>query len=151
LRIILDTYARTDCWLTYGSWLLDQAQMHGQWPAYRENTTDFRNHEWCGTGVRTWKRWLWDLIDDRDFRDADGNYFRVTEDQAAMLPMLEMSGTGRAIHIPDVLMIYNRSSPHACVYTCRDEMYANANYLKSRPPYARLAEKPTLTLDSKVL
>jgi glycosyltransferase involved in cell wall biosynthesis len=149
LRIILETYERSDCWMTYGSWVSDQGQMHGRWRAYTENTSDFRNHEWLGTGVRTWKRWLWDLIDDRDFRDRDGKYFRVTEDQAAMLPMLEMSGTGRAIHIPDVLMIYNRSSPYACVYTCRDEMYANADYLKTRPPYARLTEKPSRALTSK--
>src|ERR1700730_9895546 len=151
LRIIQDTYERTDCWMTYGSWLSDRAQMYGQWPAYTVNTTDFRNHEWRGTAVRTWERWVWDLIDDRDLRDADGNYFRVTEDQATMLPMLEMSGTGRAIHIPEVLMIYNRSSQHACVYTCRDEMFANADYLKTRQPYARLTEKPALRLGSKVL
>ena len=59
-----------------------------------------------------------------------------------MLPMLEMSGTGRARHIPEVLMVYNRSSPHACVYTCREEMFANEDYIRSCPPYARLKEKP---------
>jgi glycosyltransferase involved in cell wall biosynthesis len=142
LRIIHDTYRQSDCWMTYGSWVSDQSEMQGMWPAYPEEVSDFRSHEWLGTAVRTWKRWLWDLIDDRDFRDAKGNYFRVTEDRAVMLPMLEMSGTRKAKHIRDVLMVYNRSSPHACAYTRRDEMLANGEYLKTRPPYRRLIEKP---------
>ena len=142
LHIIHEAYAKFDCWMTYGSWISDQQDAHGKWPAYPEGTTDFRNSEWLGTAVRTWRRWLWDLIDDRDFRDAGGNYFRVTEDRACVLPMLEMSGTARARHIEDVLMTYNRSSPYACVYTCRDEMLANAEYLKTRPSYSRLVRKP---------
>jgi glycosyltransferase involved in cell wall biosynthesis len=142
LGIIHKTYMATDCWMTYGSWISDLPSGEGRWPAYPEGLIDFRGHKWLGTAVRTWKRWLWDLIDDRDFRDATGAYFRVTEDQALMLPMLEMSGTGRARHIPEVLMVYNRSSPHACVYTCREEMFDNADYIRSRPPYVRLKEKP---------
>ncbi len=140
LAIIHNTYAKFACWMTYGSWIADPPKMRGMWPAYPDGTTDFRNAPWLGTAVRTWKKWLWDLIDDRDFRDAQGNYFRVTEDRAAMLPMLEMSGTSKAKHIPDLLMIYNRFSPHACAYTLRDEMLANSDYLQARPPYSKLIE-----------
>ena len=147
LAIIDKTYRTSNCWMTYGTWIGDDPQLEGMrrglWPAYPNDTTDFRNSEWLGTAVRTWKRWLWDLIDDRDFRDSDGNYFRVTEDQAAMLPMLEMSGTARAKHIADVLMVYNRTSPHACGLTRCEEMLANSRYIVSRPPYSRLVQKPT--------
>ena len=142
LRIIAQTYAATGCWMTYGSWISDHPRMPGSWPSYPEGTQNFRNHLWLGTAVRTWKRWLWERIDDRDFRDAEGRYFRVTEDQATMLPMLEMSGTERARHIAEALMLYNRSSPHACAFTRREEMHANEAYLKTRPPYKRLAAKP---------
>src|SRR4029079_15803433 len=89
LRIIQDAYRQPDCWMTYGSWVSDQPLMQGMWPAYPDGLTDFRSHPWLGTAVRTWKRWLWDMVDDRDLRDAAGNYFCVTEDQAAMFPMLE--------------------------------------------------------------
>ena len=145
LGIIHSTYVRTDCWMTYGSWMPDRPVMPGCWPAYPAGLTDFRNHTWLGTAVRTWQRWLWNLVDDKDFRDENGQYFRVTEDQATMFPMLEMSGTVKAVHIPEVLMIYNRSSPHACAYTRRDEMLSNSEYLKKRPPYAQLAAKPELS------
>ena len=132
--------------MTYGSWVADQPDLEpprmGQWPAYPDGASDFRNSEWLGTAVRTWKRWLWNLIDDRDFRDASGTYFRVTEDQAAMIPMLEMSGTDRARHIAEVLMIYNRSSAHCCGLTCPGEMKANSDYIRTLRPYSLLAAKP---------
>jgi glycosyltransferase involved in cell wall biosynthesis len=146
LCIIDDAYRRHQCWMTYGTWVADQPDLvgmrGGRWPAYPEDTTDFRKSEWLGTAVRTWKRWLFGLIDDRDFRDSRGEYFRVTEDQAVMLPMLEMSGAGRAKHIADVLMVYNRSSPHAVGLTRCEEMLANSRYLQTLRPYARLAGAP---------
>ncbi len=146
LRIVADTYRNSGCWMTYGSWVSDppdlEEERSGRWPAYGVNTIDFRSAPWLGTAPRTWKRWLWDLIDDRDFRDAEGRYLRVTEDMASMLPMLEMSGTARARHIAEVLMVYNRTSPYACGLTCPEEMFANARYLRSRPPYSRLEVRP---------
>jgi hypothetical protein len=132
--------------MTYGSWVADQEDIEpdrrGRWPAYPENTTNFRAFDWLGTAVRTWKRWLWDLIDENDFLDREGNYFRVTEDQAVMLPMLEMSGTDRARHIAEAIMVYNRSSPYACGLTRCDEMLSNGRYIRTLPPYPRLHERP---------
>lgn len=151
LQIIWGTYLKYACWMTYGSWESDHPNMPGRWPAYPEGTVDFRGHEWLGTAVRTWKRWLWERIDDSAFRDVNGNYFRVTEDRAAMLPMLEMSGTAKARHIPDVLMFYNRSSPYACASVRRDEMLANAEYLSHLPGYPRLLVKPgNLSADESI-
>ena len=148
LSIIAATYEKHDCWMTYGSWLADQKDLtgmqRGQWPAYKNGTSDFRNSEWLGTAVRTWKRWLWDLIDDRDFRDEQGEYFKVVEDRACMLPMLEMAGTEKARHIPEAIMVYNRSTPHACGKIRYQEMLANCRYLQTRAPYARLEQKPLL-------
>ena len=123
----------------------------GLWPAYENGTSDFRNGEWLGTAVRTWKRWLWDLIDDRDFRDEQGEYFKVVEDRACMLPMLEMAGTEKARHIPEAIMVYNRSTPHGCGKVHYQEMLANCRYLRTRPPYARLQQKPALQESSQPL
>jgi len=145
LGIIASTYERYDCWATYGSWLSNDPSHSGMprglWPAYDPDTTDFRHTEWLGTAVRTWKAWLWNLIDNRDLRDASGDYFRVTEDQASMLPILEMCGTARARHIEDVLMIYNRTTPHACGKLRYQEMLANCAYLRGRRPYSLLHDR----------
>jgi glycosyltransferase involved in cell wall biosynthesis len=150
LRIIGDAYRDFDCWLTYGSWLSDLSDGHGMWPPYPDGLTDFRGHRWLGTGVRTWKRWLWDLIDDSDFRDASGQYFAVGEDQVILLPMLEMSGA-RARHVPEALMIYTRSSPHRVCFTRDAESRSNSAYIVSLPPYERLMEKPASPEDVQTL
>lgn len=146
LELIACAYQRHDCWTTYGSWISNDPAHTGNpgglWPAYPADTTDFRRAPWLGTAIRTWKRWMWDLIDDQDFRDWNDRYFVVTEDQASMLPILEMSGTQRALHIPEVLMVYNRTTPHACGKVRYQEMLANAAYLRTRPPYPRLYVRP---------
>ena len=131
--------------MTYGSWLANDPSRFGhaagRWPAYDPGTTDFRTAPWLGTAVRSWRKFLWDRIDDRDFRDAEGAYFRMVEDQASMLPMLEMAGTARARHIPDVLMVYNRLNPHGCGKTNLQLMRATEAYIRTLPPYIRLAQR----------
>jgi hypothetical protein len=142
LQIIVDTYRKYDCWMTYGSWVSNVEHIVGGLPAYEEGTTDFRNEEWLATAVRTWKKWLWDLIDDQDLRDERGEYLRVAEDVAVMFPMLEMSGTGKAKHIPQTLMLYNRANP-ACVGNInRPALERLAAYVRHKPRYAALTVKP---------
>lgn len=145
LQIIADTYESSDCWMTYGSWLTNMVGPNGRhgglWPPYPPDTTDFRHSRWLGTAVRTWKRWLWDHIDDRDLRDNSGEYLRVSEDQAIMLPLLEMCGTSRARHIATALMVYNKATPYSTARTMTDEIARNSHLLESKPPYARLHKK----------
>jgi glycosyltransferase involved in cell wall biosynthesis len=142
LSTIKDTYRNFGCWLTYGSWVSDLPDGQGLWPPYPKDLEDFRHFRWLGTGVRTWKRWLWDLVDDSDFRDASGRYFTVGEDQAILTPMLEMCGA-RARHIPEVLMIYTRSSPYRVCHTRDPESRRNDAYIRSLPRYKRLVKQPT--------
>jgi len=148
LEIISDTYSRLNCWLTYGSWTSNVVDnkgcIRGMWPAYPEGTTEFRKIRWLATAVRTWKSWLWARVNDHDLRDSTGAYYRVSEDQAIMLPMLEMSGTSKARHIPEVLMVYNQLNPHAAGLHMEEEMRRNAVYLERQRPYDRLRSELNL-------
>jgi glycosyltransferase involved in cell wall biosynthesis len=139
LATIAETYARNDCWLTYGSWISTRGPHDGNWPAYPDDTTDFRRAPWLATAVRTWKKWLWDLIDDRDLRDDDGRYVIVAEDQACMLPMLEMATTRRARHIAEPLLVYNRLNPHNIGKVMHEEGLATAVMMRARAPYEALS------------
>jgi glycosyltransferase involved in cell wall biosynthesis len=138
LEIIATTYARQDCWLTYGSWISNHPDDPGRWPPYDDGETRFRQTYWRATAIRTFKKWLWDLIDEEDFRDAGGAYLRVVEDLAVMFPMLEMSTTAKARHIAEALLMYNRSNPHCAADVMREETYANTAIIRARPPYAPL-------------
>ncbi|SRR5581483_10677455 len=145
LRIIAAAYEESDCWMTYGSWVTNKAgpngRFGGMWPAYPPETTDFRHSPWLGTAVRTWKKWLWDHIADRDLRDDSGRYLRVSEDQAVMLPLLEMCGAAKARHIATQLMVYNKITPYATAQTMTDEIARNSRLLECKPPYPRLLQK----------
>jgi glycosyltransferase involved in cell wall biosynthesis len=129
-----------DCWMTYGSWISNDRAHPGRWPAYREGV-DFRGVPWLGTAVRTWKKWLFDLIDEEDLRDRDGRYFRINEDVACMFPMLEMATTRRAHHIEEPLMLYNRNSHHDPKRRLKNEGLRNVAELRTRRRYAPLAGK----------
>jgi glycosyltransferase involved in cell wall biosynthesis len=135
------TYADDECWMTYGSWVSSIDPDDGRWGPYPAGTGDFRAAPWRGTHVRTWKRWLWDEIDDGDLRDVDGRYFRIVEDRAYMLPMLEMATTRHARHIADVLLVYNRGNPQCVGNVMLDEMYRCTAVVHARPPYRPLPEK----------
>lgn len=152
LQIIADAYQQFDCWITYGSWLsvklAPSGQPHGRWPAYPAGTTDFRGGRFLGTAVRTWKRWLWDHVRDRDLRGESGDYVRVSEDKFVMTPLLELCGTARAHHIATPLMIYNKIVDYAIGDPFAEERVRNAALIASRPPYARLAAKAAATPDT---
>lgn len=141
LQIIADTYARNDCWMTYGSWISHVAYKPGTFPAYPEGTTDFRGTEWLATAVRTFKKWLWDLIDLQDLKDEQGEYFQVAEDVAVMFPMLEMSGTSKAKKVQDILMLYNRTDPADMDELKRSNIECVCRYLRAKPRYQRLQGK----------
>lgn len=126
-----------DCWLTYGSWISNSERHPGRWSAYPDGA-DFRSHPWLGTALRTWKKWLFDLIDERDLRDASGRYFRVAEDVACMFPMLEMATTARARHIAEPLLLYNLRSHHDPKRRMVEEGIRNVADLRARRRYDAL-------------
>jgi glycosyltransferase involved in cell wall biosynthesis len=135
LEIIAARYEDDDCWMTYGSWISNQATHPGRWPAYPDGA-DFRAAPFLGTAVRTWRRWLFELIDDDDLRDRAGRYFRIAEDVACMFPMLEMSTTRHARHIAEPLILYNRFSHHDPKRRLKNEGLRNAADLRARRRYA---------------
>src|SRR5262249_61111455 len=106
-----------------------------------QENNDFRRHRILGTAVRTWKKWLWNHLRDRDLRNEAGDYVRVSEDQMIMIPLLEMCGTSRAKHIAEPIMVYNKTVKYPFDQTITDEGVRNGYLIDSRPPYARLEAK----------
>jgi glycosyltransferase involved in cell wall biosynthesis len=153
LEIIAGVYSQHYCWVTYGSWISnvtdENCRPRGMWPAYPDGTSDFRKIRWLATAIRTWKKWLWDRVEDRDLRDPTGAYYRVSEDQAVMLPLLEMSSTDKARHIPEALMVYNQQNPYAAGLTMAEEMLRNAIHLERQRPYKRLLAAAAFPLETE--
>lgn len=136
------------CWLTYGSWIGNRDDHPGMLPPYPDGTRDFRDAPWLATAVRTWKKWLFDLIDPRDLLDDRGRPLRVCEDVAYMFPMLEMATTRRARHIAEPLMLYNLLSDHDPGPELARESDRIRAWLRTRPRYAPIhkPERPAVLL-----
>ena len=76
---------------------------------------------------------------------SGGEYYRIVEDQACMIPMFEMATTRRARHISEVLMRYNRANPHNVGRVMLEEMRATVKRIRARPPYPPLAGRPSIS------
>jgi len=107
-------YEEKRCLLTYGSYCeIPGYKIGAEASEYSEEIKKnnlYRQDRWRASHLRTFKYKLWKNIKDKDLRDIDGEYYRMTWDQAFMLPMLEMSG-GKIEYIKDVLYCYNRENP----------------------------------------
>ena len=61
--------------------------------------------------LRSFKKFLFDAIKIEDFTDEDGTIYRMTYDQAIMLPVAEQVPPDRRRFYDKILYIYNRENP----------------------------------------
>jgi len=137
---IMHEYISEECWMTYGSWVSNRPNYPLGLPAYPEGTTDFRHMNWFCTQVRTCKKWLLDLVKDEDLKDENNEHYRWPSDWPLWFPMIEMATTKHAVHIPDILMMYNRTS----IYSMPSSpgRTANEQVLREKTPYEPLPARP---------
>lgn len=65
-----------------------------------------RRAKWCMSHLKSFKRGLYLGIDKSQFIDNDGDYFKVTWDQAIMLPMAESINRDKLLFFPEKLYYY---------------------------------------------
>jgi len=108
IKIVADTYSKYNCWLTYGSYA---SNVGGCWnkeiPKEVWANNSHRKNAWSTSSLRTFKKWLWDKIDPKDFLMPDGTWIKRGTDLAFMFPMLEMAGQKRVRFIKNILYYYN--------------------------------------------
>lgn len=142
-----------DVWLTWGSFLpvsgrysgtcQELAETHtvdesGKWVTNHLTTQTYRRSGvWVTSHLRTFKRWLWDNIDNKDLRDESGQYFKLAWDLAFMYPMIEMAGT-HIRYIEKILYIYNDLNPN-CDGTIDPQLQIRTGkFIQSKPVYKPL-------------
>jgi len=106
LAIVAEVYERTGCWLTYGSYVTT----NGDAPICREYIGHPRQaviDGWPFSHLRTFKRHLWDLLEDHNFKDKEGNFYTAAADVVIFVPILEKIGYDKVEFIRDPLLVYN--------------------------------------------
>ncbi len=70
-----------------------------------------KDGEWPFWQTRTFRKKLFDKIDEIDFIDIDGKFYKYAADYAIMFPLVEMAGPKRRKFIDDVAYVYNIENP----------------------------------------
>ena len=140
LNYLTQIYNEGDVWLTYGSYEASPTGERGvepsPYPPEIVNNNRFREDRWRASHLRTFKYHLWKKINKADFIDDDGEYYKMSYDQAMMLPMLEMAGN-RIKYIPEILHVYNRDNPLNVDKIKQQEQYNTMLRIRARPEYSR--------------
>lgn len=92
---------------------------------------------WVTSHLRTFKRWLFDMILDKDMRDTDGEYFRVAWDYAFMYPMIEIAGN-HVKFIDKILYKYNDLNPACDGKINTEEQIRIGEMIQGKEVYGRL-------------
>lgn len=113
LEKLNEIYYKTDCWMTYGTYeespCRDVSMHYRAMPDQVINTNSFRTSGLWATHLRTFKRELLLSIDENNFKDIDGEFYKMAGDKSVMFSLLESAGH-KAVYIPDILYVYNREN-----------------------------------------
>jgi glycosyltransferase involved in cell wall biosynthesis len=159
LERVAELYRRDQCWLTYGNYCLASSLPKSKWSgALREalhlpyraarhchlmphdvlERRRFREYGFCTSHLRTFKGFLWNALERKDFIGSDGRYPTMAPDTTVMYPMLEMCRPGKIRFVPEVLYVYNDLNPlneHKVDASLQDKVHA---WVRQKPKYAVL-------------
>lgn len=113
LAYLNSVYQDGDVYTTHGKF----EPVTKEYPAYGKEIPDTQSYRksglWTASHLRTFKVWLWRMIDDADLRDPKDvtSYCRISGDCFFMYPMIEMCGKKHLRFIDKVLYIYNNLNP----------------------------------------
>jgi hypothetical protein len=142
LETVAKVYSESErnIWMTYGTLqtvpgnVIDCCE---EVPANVAKKRTFRSYKWVTSHLRTFYAKLFQLIKKEDLQ-LQGEFFRMTYDQAIMFPLLEMASEGHFKFIPEVLYKYNMINP-------LNDNKVNAQlqkllelYIRAMPPYQPL-------------
>lgn len=99
-------------------------------------TVPVRQQTWRFSQLRSFKAYLFDLLNDDTLRDTNGNYFRAAGDLALYLPMAELAGPEKVRYIQEKLYYY-RVHENCNFKVLRQEQLDNNWLIRSRPPLMR--------------
>ena len=107
-------YASPSTFLTYGQFITYPRWQVGFCKPISPElyiSQNFKKDPFIFSHLRTFRFKIWKAIDEKDFLDAAGNYYRTAWDLAIMYPLLEMTGGQGCKFIEQILYVYNMDNP----------------------------------------
>lgn len=143
LSRINDIYNLTGCWMTYGTYeefpYRSVSHIYREYPYEVREKKRFRQYQWLGSHLRTFRKELFLKIKEEDLKDPKtGDYVSYAPDLSFQFPMLEMCGTDRSLYIPEIMYVYNVANPNNESKQDTKEIKRIEDYLRSKTPYETL-------------
>lgn len=129
---ILMTYGQ---FITYPRWQVGLCRPLSKEVLQKKN---FREVPFTFSHLRTFKHKIWKLIEDSDFRDDKGNYFKTAWDLAILYPLLEMTGGESCKFINDFLYVYNMDNPLNDSVAHKQSQTDTALFIRQKQPYKQV-------------
>lgn len=137
LSYLNEVYNDPMIYMTYGQFI----PLSGIYGAYCKPIPDTRTYrkkeKWLASHLITFKRKIWDLIKDEDFK-IDGHYSNFACDASFMYPMIEMCGERHIKFIERIMYVYNDLNPNSITNAHPKESKREAEYFKNKPSYPEL-------------
>ena len=134
LKILEAKYMKTNCLITYGSYISSKGVQGQKYPRLIREFNLFRKYFWYASHLRTFRHDLWLALDPQDLLNKNKEYYSVAWDLAIMLPMLEMAGK-RQEFISEVLYAYNDNNPISDHRIRRKEQILAAREIRQKRIY----------------
>jgi len=141
LETINDTYNKTNCWLTHGSFLrLSNNTRQGEgYPAVVKEGKLYRDYpRWLAQHLRTFRGFLWNNLNKEDLKDQNGKWPLVVGDLATTFPMLEMCPAEKIHHVENIFYLYNDLNPLNEFKVKQDIVKQAEMWFRGKPKYKEL-------------
>lgn len=136
LTYLNNVYSKNPIWLTYGQYAeLRSCRKGFATPIPEEAVRDnaFRDYPDLPTHLRTFYAWLFKRIRLDDLQ-KHGEFYTMSWDVAAMLPMIEMA-RDHFTFIPEILYIYNDDNPLSDHRVDQKLQFAINQEIRNKPAY----------------
>ena len=136
LNFLNELYLKTNCLITYGSFLTSQGIQGKKYPLLIRKFNLYRKYFWYASHLKTFRHDLWLAINPNDLLDKNGQYFPCATDLAIMFPMLEMAGN-RQHFVKDILYVYNDQNPISNHKIRRKDQISAAKEIRKKKIYKK--------------
>lgn len=115
LERIAEVYGNPDVWMTYGNYepkpYNTGQTLASAYPIRTIRTNSYRTAPSYFNHPITFRRFLWDGIEDHDLQNNNGEWFRGGYDRVIMIPFFEMCGAKHFRFLNETLYFYNAVNP----------------------------------------
>ena len=137
-------YNDSSVWITYGQYE-PASKSYSNYCSKIDSKTYRKNGIWRTSHLKTFKKFLWNNIDKKDFIASTGKYYYI-DDAAFMFPMIEMAGNNHSRFIEKVLYIYNDLNPECGMKLVPEQTLVELKEIVGKPQYKELKEKVSILI-----